>query len=126
MKKSQVYDDGQGYNLELPDMPEVSPPTEEEINAMADERTELDKLKERLPMLYTARGNLIKRKARAVTGKTFAMHRVKIDALNTMGNHLVIYGDGWTLDIDIPTSNALREHGQVEGMYLAGWEISLI
>jgi hypothetical protein len=124
-KKYEPNEDGRFVDP-LGDMPTLSENMEAVLDAIAEERTPLEKLKEKLPMLYTARGNIIKRKSRVVTGKNFADHRKAIDVRNVKGNPLIFIGDGWTLEIDIPTSDLLRDFEQVEGLYLAGWEISLI
>jgi hypothetical protein len=125
MKKYEPNEDGR-FGNDTPDSEEVSVHMQAVLEAIAEERSPLEKLKERLPMFYTARGNIIKRKARAITGKSFGTHRRVIDQLNERGNHLVVVGDGWTLKLDIATSDLLRDFEQVEGLYLAGWEISLI
>lgn len=95
-----------------------------ELDELAEKEEALRKLKACLPMLYTARGNVIKQKPPRITGKNFAAINHQIEQLNFLrGASLTIRSDDYELTLTANISDALRDHKQIEHLVLAGWNI---
>lgn len=107
--------------------PEASPITSDELDQMAFLAQELDKVKSLLPMLYTARGNVIKRSIVTVTAKTFKELSQRITQVAShQGGSIVVRDEGWTTVITPELSDLLRKHNQIDALVLAGWELTSV
>lgn len=105
----------------------VEPPlSPEQINEIEAQELGRTALKARLPMLFTARGNVIKSKTLRISAKNFAEINHRISGIEMVRNRpIVIRGETWTLTLSHDESNLLRSYGMVSHLVLNGWDVTL-
>jgi hypothetical protein len=115
-----------GSNRDVSDMPVQPPLSPEQIDEIEAQELGRAALKARLPMLFTARGNVIKSKTLRISAKNFAEINHRISGIEMVRNRpIVIRGETWTLTLSHDESNMLRSYGLVGHLILNGWDVTL-
>jgi len=94
---------------------------------MVERQMAINDIKYRLPMLYTARGNLIAPdggKVR-VSGKNAAKIMTAVSLISVSGKNITLMNEDWTCTFSTKMSTALREYGLVAEIMLAGYTLTV-